>query len=122
MTVRLVVRLLLGLTFTAVAVAVAAEPIGPAALGPRTVRFIYEARATPPPEAREFELWLPLPREEDQQVLDVKLTGTAPVTVVRLSGSGDRAAYLHPAQPKGTMTLTGTATVARDEVRATPSP
>ena len=118
MMIRPVVRFLLPVTFVTAAFA---EPIQPAALGPRTVRYTYEARATPPPDAREFELWLPLPREEDQRVLDVKLTGTAPVTVVRLSGSGDRAAYLHLAAPKGTVTITETATVARREVRVSPS-
>src|SRR5438045_1719453 len=112
--IRLAVRLLLAATC---ATAAFAEPIQPAALGPRTVRFTYEVRATPPPDARDFELWLPIPREEDQRVLDVKLTGTAPVTVVRLSGSGDRAAYLHLAAPTGTVTITETATVARREVR-----
>ena len=94
------------------------DAITPAALGPRTVRLTYEARVTPPEGARVLELWLPLPREEDQAVLEVKLAGTAPATVVALSPSGDRAAYVRVADPKGTVTLTETATVARREVRA----
>src|SRR5438477_3184558 len=96
---------------------VAADPIPPAALGPRTLRFTYEARITPPDGAHEIELWLPLPREDDQRVLDVRLTGTAPATIVRLFPAGDRAAYLRIAAPKGPVTLAATATVARREVR-----
>src|SRR5262249_18130288 len=45
---------------------VGADPIPPGALGARTVRFTYEARITPPDGAHEVELWLPLPREDDQ--------------------------------------------------------
>ena len=45
-------------------------------VGPRTVRFTYEARVTPPAGSRVLELWLPLPREEDQEVLDLKLDGS----------------------------------------------
>src|SRR6266581_4680592 len=68
--------------------------------------------------ARVLELWLPLPREEDQAVLALRLDGTAAATVVHLAPSGDRAAYLRVAEPKGTVTLTETATVARREVQA----
>jgi len=96
---------------------VGADPIPPAALGARTVRFTYEARITPPDGAREVEVWLPLPREDDQRVLDVRLTGTAPATVVRLFPAGDRAAYMRIAAPHGPVTLAATATVARREVR-----
>jgi transglutaminase-like putative cysteine protease len=96
----------------------AEDAITPAALGPRAVRLTYEARVTPPEGTRALELWLPLPREEDQAVLALRLEGTAPATVVHLAPSGDRAAYLHVAHPKGTVTLTETATVARREVRA----
>ena len=42
--------------------------LGPADVGPRTVSYTYEARVTPPAGAREVELWLPLPREENQAV------------------------------------------------------
>src|SRR2546422_471872 len=106
------------LTAPGVAAARAADPIPPGALGPRVVRLTYEARAAPPDGTRVLELWLPLPREEDQAVLALRLEGTAPATVVHLAPSGDRAAYLHLADPKGTVTLTETATVARREVRA----
>lgn len=95
-----------------------ADEIAPSALGPRTVRFTYEARVTAPEGAHVLELWLPLPREDDQSVMDVKLAGAAPVTVVRLAPSGDRAAYVRVADPRGTVTLRETATVSRREVRA----
>jgi transglutaminase-like putative cysteine protease len=98
--------------------ALAADPIGPGALGPRTVRFTYEAKVAVPPDAKEVELWLPLPREEDQQVLDLRLDGSARPGVVRLSGSADRAAYVRVANPKEPVRLSITATVARREVRA----
>src|SRR5438093_1237391 len=94
------------------------EPITPAALGPRTVRFTYEARVTPPEGTRVLELWLPVPREEEQAVLELRLAGAAQPSVVHLTPSGDRAAYLRVAAPKGTVTLTETATVSRREVRA----
>jgi len=45
----------------------AADDIKPAALGSRTVRFTYEARVTPPAGTRVLEMWLPLPREDDQR-------------------------------------------------------
>ena len=94
------------------------EPITPAALGPRTVRLTYEARVTPPEGTRVLELWLPVPREEEQAVLELRLAGAARPSVVHLTPSGDRAAYLRVAAPKGTVTLTETATVSRREVRA----
>ncbi len=112
---RLVPSLLVALL---AAVSAGGEPIRPAALGPCTMRFTYEARVTPPVGAREVEVWLPLPREDDQRVLDVRLAGIAPATIVRLSPSGDRAAYLRIAAPKGTVTLTETGTVGCTEVRA----
>ena len=96
----------------------AAEPITPAQLGPRTVRFTYEMRVTPPPGTKLLEAWLPLPREEDQSVIDVHLSGTASTTVVRLFDSGDRAAYLRATPPGGVVTLTETATVRRREIRS----
>jgi transglutaminase-like putative cysteine protease len=95
----------------------AEDAIPPAALGPRTVRLTYEARVKPADGTRVLELWLPLPREEDQAVLEMRLAGTAPATVVALSPSGDRAAYLRVVDPRGTVTLTETATVARRELR-----
>src|SRR3989454_1380074 len=106
------------LTATGVAAARADDAITPAALGPRVVRLTYEARVTPPDGARVLELWLPLPREEDQAVMELHLSGTAPASVVRLAPSGDRAAYVRVAEPRGTVTLTETAIVARREVRA----
>lgn len=108
------VAVLVGLSATALA----GDPIGPSALGPRTVRFTYEARVTPPAGAHEVQVWLPLPREDDQSILDLKLTGTGHATVVRLPGSFDRAAYLRVADPTGPITITQTAVVARREVRA----
>ena len=95
----------------------AADEIAPAALGPRSIRFTYEARVTPPAGTRVLEVWMPLPREDDQRILDVKLTGSAAPTVVTLAPSGDRAAHLRIAEPKGPVRLTETAAVARREVR-----
>jgi len=97
------------------------EALGPESVGPRTVTFTYEARVTPPADAHELELWLPLPREEDQAVLALRLTGSRPPTVMRLPGSGDRVAYLRVADPHEPVTLTETATIARREVRVTTS-
>jgi transglutaminase-like putative cysteine protease len=102
----------------AAATASAADTLGPAALASRTVRFTYEAHVTPPPDAAAVELWLPLPREDDQRVLDVKVTGSGPPTIVRLAASGDRAAYLRVVDARAPVTLAETATVARAEVRA----
>src|SRR5207249_606096 len=73
--------------------AVAADAIGRDALGSRTVRLAYEARVTPPPGTERVELWLPLPREENQAVRELKLSGSARVTVLRLPESADRVAW-----------------------------
>jgi transglutaminase-like putative cysteine protease len=108
------VSLLLATLATTPAVA---DEIAPRALGARTVRFTYEARVTPPAGTRVLELWMPLPREDDQRILDVKLTGSAAPTVVTLTASGDRAAYLRIAEPTGPVRLSETAAVARREVR-----
>ena len=48
----------------------------------------------------------------------LKLGGPAPVTVVRLSPSGDRATYLRVTDPHDTVVLRETATVGRREIRA----
>jgi transglutaminase-like putative cysteine protease len=101
-----------------VAAPVAADPLGPAALGPRTVRFTYEARVTAPTGAHVVELWMPVVREDDQQVLELRLRGSAPPTVVRLGASGDRAAYVRAVDPDGPVTLVQTGTVARRELHA----
>jgi transglutaminase-like putative cysteine protease len=105
------------LALLAVAPARAADPLTAAALGPRTIRYTYEARFTPPAGAKVVEVWLPLPREENQRVLDVDLSSSGHPTVVRLFPSGDRAAYLRLEAPGGPVTLTEKATVAREEVR-----
>lgn len=97
-----------------------ADVIVPTALGPRTVRFTYETTVTPPAGTHVLEVWLPLPREDDQQVLAVALGGARGATVVRLP-SGDRAAYLRVDDPSGPVTVRETATVARREVRAAPA-
>jgi transglutaminase-like putative cysteine protease len=92
--------------------------LGPDALGPRTVRYHYEARVIPPAGARVVEMWMPLPREEDQAILALRLEGSGHPTVVRLASAGDRVAYLRLEAPKGPVTITQTATVARREVAA----
>src|SRR5262245_53503786 len=92
------------------------EVIPRTALGPRTVRFTYEAHVTPPADARVLELWLPVPHEDDQEVLELTLQGPTP-TVVRFP-SGDRAAYVRVADPRHPITLTETATMVRRELRA----
>src|SRR3989442_1655832 len=92
------------LTTTGVAAARADDAITPAALGPRVVRLTYEARATPPDGTRVLELWLPLPREEDQAVLALRLDGTAPATLVHLAPPGDPAPHLPAPEPKRTAT------------------
>src|SRR5436190_20750603 len=105
------------LVLTLFAAVAAAEEIPLSALGPRPARFTYEARVTAPPGARVLELWLPLPREDDQAIMELHLKGTAPATVGRLSPSGDRVAYLRVTDPQGTVTLAETAAVSRREVR-----
>ena len=105
------------LTTLVAATAAAADPLTARDLGPRTVRYTYEAKVTPPAGSRVLEVWLPLPREDDQRVLDVQLGG-ARATTVRLSPSGDRAAYVRIENPAGVVVLSETATVARNEVRA----
>ncbi len=111
-------RVAIGLVTVALACAVGrADEITPAALGSRTFRYTYEARITPPPDSRALEVWVPLPREEDQQVLDLRVSGATPVTTVRLA-SGDRAAYVRVTDPKQPIVLTQTATVMRREVHA----
>src|SRR5678816_2570397 len=96
---------LASLMLLAAATTAAGDPIATSQLAPRTVRFTYEARVTVPAGTELLEVWLPLPREEDQSVLDVRLAAAAPVTVVRLPNSGDRAAYLRVPAPRGTVTL-----------------
>jgi transglutaminase-like putative cysteine protease len=96
-------------------------PISAGDLGARTVSYVYQAHATAPPGTKVLELWMPLPREEDQTLLALSLSGTAPATVVSQRGSGDRVAYLRVTDPTEPVTLTQTATVARREVRAEPS-
>jgi transglutaminase-like putative cysteine protease len=103
---------------TVLAAGGAAAAITPADLGARSVRLVYEARVTAPPGTRVLELWQPLPREDGQRVLELKLAGSAPPRVVPLGTAGDRAAYLRVTNPTGPLTLTQTATVARQEVRA----
>ena len=104
---------------TALAAAAAASDVPtPAALGPRTVRFVFEARVTPPAGAHVLELWMPVVREDDQQVLDLKLAGSTVPTVVPLGTTGDRAAYVRVVDPAGPVTLTQTGSVQRREVRA----
>ena len=56
--------------------AIAADTIGRDALGPRTIRLTYEARVEPAPGTERVELWLPLPREENQAVRELKLSGS----------------------------------------------
>ena len=98
--------------------AVAADAIGRDALGSRTVRLAYEARVTPPPGTERVELWLPLPREENQAVRELKLSGSARVTVLRLPESADRVAWLHAEKPGEPVVLDVTALVTRQELRA----
>src|SRR2546428_7899829 len=110
------------LTTAGVAAARADDAITPAALGPRVVRLTYEARVTPPDGTRVLELWLPLPREEDQAVLALRLDGTAPATGLHLGPPGPPAAYLRPAESKGTGTPTQTPTLAPRQGQAPVAP
>ena len=98
-----------------------ADEIPHAALGPRTVRIAYQAKVAAPDGAGDVELWLPLPREDDQSVLDLRLVGSGHPTVVRLEPSGDRLAYLRVEHPHGPVTLAETATIARREVASAPA-
>jgi len=96
--------------------ALGADAIGRDAVGPRTVRLAYEARLTPPPGTERVELWLPLPREENQAVRELKLTGTGRVTVMRLPESADRVAWVRVEKPHEPVVLGVTALVTRQEL------
>src|SRR3989454_2841495 len=98
--------------------ALGADAIGRDALGSRTVRLAYEARVTPPPGTERVELWLPLPREENQAVRELKLSGSGRVTVVRLPESADRLAWVRAEKPGEPVVLGVTALVTRQELRA----
>jgi len=97
------------------------DRIEPAALGPRTARFTYEARVAPPDGAQVVELWLPLPRDEDQRVVDLVLSGSTPASVRTIEPSGDRLAYVRIERPREPVVLRATATVARDEIARDPT-
>jgi hypothetical protein len=99
----------------------AADEITRAALGPRTVRLTYAAKVMPPDGAHVVELWLPLPREEDQTIRDLRLVGSADPSIVVLHPSGDRVAYVRLERPKGPVTLTESVLVSRREVDGAPS-
>src|SRR2546428_13365394 len=90
------------LTTTGVAAARADDAITPGALGPRVVRLTYEARATPPDGTRVLELWLPLPREEDQAVLALRLRRPAPAPPRAPPPPGPPGAPLRAAGAHGT--------------------
>src|SRR5437762_1681348 len=92
------------------------DRIEPAALGARTARFTYEARVAPPQGAEVVELWLPLPRDEDQRVLDLVVSGATPASVRTIEPSGDRLAYVRVERPREPVVLRATATVVRDEI------
>src|SRR5437870_11061424 len=98
------------------AAVLASDTIGRDALGPRTIRLAYEARVTPPPGTERVELWLPLPREENQAVRELKLTGTGRVTVMRLPESADRVAWVRVEKPREPVVLGVTALVTRQEL------
>src|SRR5205823_7980988 len=100
------------------ATVLASDTIGRDALGPRTIRLAYEARVTPPPGTERVELWLPLPREENQAVRELKLSGSGHVTVVRLPESADRVAWVRAEKPSEPVVLGVTALVTRQELRA----
>ena len=99
----------------------AADRLEPAALGARTARIAYEARLVPPEGATVVELWLPLPRDEDQRVQDLVVSGTEPSSVRTLEPSGDRLAYVRVEEPRQAVVLRVTATVARDEIARDPT-
>src|SRR5262249_15379139 len=60
------------LTFLLTASLARADEIAPSGLGSRTVRFTYQAKVTAPDGANALDLWLPLPREDDQSILDLR--------------------------------------------------
>jgi len=112
-------RLIPALLFSVFAAApLASDTIGRDALGPRTIRLAYEARVMPPPGTERVELWLPLPREENQAVRELKLSGSGHVTVVRLPESADRVAWVRAEKPSQPVVLGVTALVTRQELRA----
>jgi transglutaminase-like putative cysteine protease len=108
-------------TVALLAAAAGAEEIPRSALGPRTVAFTYEATLEPPPGAKLVELWLPLPRDEDQTVRELRVTGTADPTVRVLGPSGDRVAYVRVERPSGAVTVKQTGTVVRRELAIDPA-
>ena len=97
-----------------------ADDLAPTALASRAVRFTYEAKVAAPEGAGALEVWLPLPRGDDQRILDLRLSGTGHPTVVRLEPSGDLVAYLRVTHPRGAIRLAETATVLRNEIATSP--
>src|SRR5437870_8895308 len=106
------------LLFASAGSAIAGDTIGRDALGPRTIRLTYEARVEPAPGTERVELWLPLPREENQAVRELKLSGSGRVTVLRLPESADRVAWVRAEKPREPVVLGVTALVTRQELRA----
>ncbi len=90
-------------------------------LGSRRFRFTYEARIIDiPPGARLLEMWIPLPREEGQEILDLRIEGTAPVTIGYTEKSGDRYAYMRLKNPESSAFLRHEVAVIRREISPPP--
>ncbi len=107
-----------GLTAAVILVGAAAahaEGLERNALGPRTVRYTYEVTVAPPAQAKLVEIAMPMPREDDQTVLDIDLAGPGAASVRPLPG-GDRMAYWRVEEPSDPLVMRQTGTVARREV------
>jgi transglutaminase-like putative cysteine protease len=96
---------------------VSAEEIPRSALGPRIVGYTYEVTLTVPPGAKLAEVAMPLPREDDQNVLAIDLSGPGSVSVRPLP-SGDRMAFWRIEGPGESVVVRQTGKVARREVHA----
>ena len=94
-----------------------AEEIPRSALGPRIVTYTYEVTVTVPPGAKLAEVAMPLPREDDQTVLAIDLSGPGSVSVRPLPG-GDRMAFWRIEGPGESVVVRQTGRVARREVHA----
>jgi len=94
-----------------------AEEIPRSALGPRTVGYTYEVTVTVPPGAKLAEVAVPLPREDDQTILAIDLSGPGSVSVRPLPG-GDRMAFWRIEGPGESVVVRQTGRVARREVHA----
>ncbi len=85
--------------------------------GTRTFEFVYRTVIDPPSDASRFDIWLPLPQEdENQQVQVTQLQAPYPTEVNREEEFGNEIVYLKLHDPApGTIVIVMTARIERFE-------